>query len=258
MDEKEYLHMYQEEEHHWWYVGMRAIVLSLLPPDSLPAHPVVLDAGCGTGYNMGWLRRHYGAVVTGIDYFQQALGFCRCRGEYALVRADAAAIPFSRNSFDLVVSFDVLTHLKDAAARAAALGEFLRVLRPGGRLLLRVAAYEYLRSSHDAANMTRHRYGRRELHDAVVSAGFRTLRVTGANTILFPAAFLWRMLKKAGLAPAGSDVRARTRGGKRLNQAITFILKIEAAILRHGSFGFGLSIFLLAAKSDPVREPAGG
>lgn len=256
MDESEYLHMYEEEERHWWYVGMRAIVLSLLRSVSLPAGTRVLDAGCGTGYNLGWFRRHFGADVTGIDYFRQGLDFCRRRGERSLVRGDAASLPFSGEAFDLVVSFDVLTHLKDEHARAAALGEFLRVLRPGGYLLVRVAAYECLRSSHDTAIMTRHRYGKNELRDAVAAAGFQPERLTSANTILFPAAALWRILKKAGLAPAGSDVGPTTRGSDLINRTMTSILGLEAAMLRSGSFNlaFGLSIFLLACKPRPQKR----
>ncbi len=253
MDEREYFHMYEEEERHWWYVGMRTVVLSLLPPASLPRGLRVLDAGCGTGYNMRWFRQHYGAGVTGADVSPVGLDFCRQRGEHDLVRADAASLPFSGGVFDLVVGFDVLTQLRDESARAAALKDFLRVLKPGGRMLLRVAAYERLRSSHDTVIMTYHRYGRTELLNAVVEAGFRLLRLTNANTILFPAAALWRLLKRAGLAPTGSDVRPETRGSDRLNQAMTTVLRIEAAILRRFRFGFrfGLSIFLLAAKPGP-------
>ncbi len=253
MENQEYLHMYEEEECHWWYKGMRSIVLALLPPASLPPHPLVLDAGCGTGFNLGWIRRNYEAGVIGFDYSPHSLDFCRRRGEQLLARADAAALPFAQNVFDLVVSFDVLTQLKDASARTAALREFQRVLKPGGLLLLRVAAYEWLRSSHDTEIMTYHRYGKRELLDAALDAGFRLLRLTGANTILFPAAALWRMLKKLGLATAGSDVRANTRGNARLNQALSSILNLEAVILRRSRFrfGFGLSIFLLVAKPGP-------
>jgi SAM-dependent methyltransferase len=257
MEDKEYLHMYEEEERHWWYMGMRSIVLSLLPSASLPINPLVLDAGCGTGFNMDWLRRQYSARVIGFDYSPHSMDFCRRRGEHVLARADAASLPFSNNVFDLVVSFDVLTHLKDDFARRAALEEFHRVLKPGGRLLLRVAAYEWLRSSHDTVIMTYHRYGRRELRDVAVNAGFRLLRLTSANTILFPAAALWRMLKKAGLAAAGSDVRANTRVNDRLNRAMTSILRLEAEILRRNkfNFGFGLSIFLFAAKPTNSDTP---
>ena len=248
MQKTEYLHMYEEEDRHWWFAGMRSIALSLLPPVALPPHPLVLDAGCGTGYNMGWLRRQYGAIVTGIDMSTDALDFCRRRGEHALLCGDAAMLPFLESVFDLVVSFDVITELKDDSDRAGALREFFRVLKPGGRLLLRVAAYEFLRSSHDDEVATRHRYGRRELESAIESAGFRLLRATGANTVLFPIAALWRVTKKWGLAPPGSDVRPGTRGISALNRGLEAVLKFEAAFLRRRSFGFGLSIFALAAK----------
>jgi SAM-dependent methyltransferase len=248
MDEMEYVHMFEEEESHWWYVGMRTIVLSLLPPDSLPANPIVLDAGCGTGFNLEWLKQNYNARVTGFDYSQLGLEFCRRRGEQFLCRADAALVPFADGIFDLVVSFDVLTQLKDDSARNAALREFQRVLKPGGRLLLRVAAYEFLRSSHDEVIMTYHRFGKRELREMAMKAGLRPIRLTGAFSLLFPAAALWRMLKKARLAPAGSDVRSNTRGSSGLNRAMANLLRLEAAMLRRSNFPFGLSIFLLAEK----------
>jgi len=240
--------MYNEEGQHWWYVGMRAIVLSLLPPTSISTSSKVLDAGCGTGYNMGWLKKHYGAIVTGLDFSPYALAFCRGRGESALVCADTTMIPFPDGYYDLVISLDVVTCLKTEMARAAAMREFLRILKPGGQLLIRVPAYEYLRSSHDIAVRAYHRYGKRELGLAAEAAGLRVLRLTCANTLLFPAAFLWRMLKKTKLAPEGSDVRAGTRGGDYLNRAAASILKLEASILRHFDFGFGVSIFLLAER----------
>jgi hypothetical protein len=128
------------------------------------------------------------------------------------------------------------------------LREFLRVLKPGGWLLLRVAAYEWLRSSHDNVIMTCHRYGKQELRNAAMEAGLQPLRLTCANTVLFPVAFMWRMLKKAGWVSAGSDVRATTRGNERLNRAMTSILRLEGRMLRRINFGFGLSIYMVAAK----------
>lgn len=250
MKEPEYLHMYEEEVLHWWYAGMRSISRSILPPSLLPPNPVVLDAGCGTGYNIGWLQKHYSALVTGVDFSSRALNFCRCRGSYNLVQADIASLPIAGNSYDLVICFDVLTHLKDYSARCRALQEFLRVLKPGGRLLLRVPAYQFLRSGHDDEVMAFHRYRMRELHRDAAFAGFEVQRLTGANTILFPVAVFWRVLKKMGIAPEGSDVRSTTRGKNWLNGVLASVLECEAAILRHGRFGFGLSIFLLASKPD--------
>ena len=250
MKENEYLHMFEEEEDHWWYAGMREVIRSLVPPASLPENPRMLDAGCGTGYSMGWFRVHYDARITGFDYYPQGLAYCRRRGERELVQADAARLPFTKDTFDMVTSFDVVSHLATDSSRAQALCEFLRVLKPGGRLLMRVPAYEWLKSSHDEDVMTYRRYSARELGAALTRAGFRPLHLTFANTILFPAAVCWRMLKKAGLAPAGSDVRAGTRGARWMNNALLAILKTEAAVLRTGGlrFPFGLSLFAVAGK----------
>jgi len=246
--------MYEQEGLHWWYAGMRSITSSILPPDSLPPNPLALDAGCGTGYNLGWLRQKYGAVVTGFDFSLHALEFCRQRGEHALIRADAALLPLPSNVYDLVLCFDVLTHLRGEPARSRALREFLRILKPGGRLLLRVPAYRFLRSGHDDAVMAYHRYGRKELGAAAAAAGFQIQRLTGANTILFPLAVFWRVLKKVGLAPDGSDVRSTTRGRDGLNTALTSVLRLESMMLRHCSFAFGLSFFLLATKTGTADE----
>ncbi len=250
MDDQEYLHMYEEEDRHWWYAGMRAVVLSLLPPSSLPRVPQVLDAGCGTGYAMGWFREHYGARVTGVDCHAHGLSFCRGRGERDLVRADVAVLPFSGECFDLVVSFDVLSEVEDDNSRVLALRECIRVLRPEGRIIVRVPAYEWLRSSHDAGVSTRHRYGERELRGLLLDCGFRPLRVTYANSLLFPGAAVWRLCKRAGLAPAGSDVRPATRGAGWMNRSLLAILEAEAAMLRGARFRFpfGLSIFAVAQK----------
>ncbi len=251
MEENEYLHMYEQEERHWWYAGMRAITLSLLPPRSLRRNLRVLDAGCGTGYTMGWFRYKYSARVAGIDCHKTALALSRSRGERELVCGDVAALPIADESFDLVLSFDVLSEVIDAQARAAALAEYRRVLKPGGKLLVRVPAYERLRSSHDTGVSTRHRYGASELRSAVARSGLVPVRCTFANTLLFPAAAVWRLGKKAGLVPAGSDVRPTTRGSPWVNAFFLFLLKTEAALLSRCSLPYGLSLLVVAEKSAP-------
>jgi len=250
MNEKEYARMYSEEENHWWYAGMRSIVLSLLPPAAVSGQSRVLDAGCGTGYNLRWLRDNYYARTTGLDLYSRALAFSQARGEQQLVRADASTLPFRSETFDLVTIFDVLSHIDGEEARLRALRELHRVLRPGGRVLLRVAAFEWLRGSHDDDVRTYHRYSRGELSATLVMAGFDLARLTFANCLLFPAAVAWRLMKKAHMASVGSDVRPVTRGTKWINSLFRSLLEVEASILRKPRFSFpvGLSLIALARK----------
>ena len=86
----------------------------------------VLDVACGTGYGTAML----GAV--GVDVSLDALRYAR-RHPARYVAADAARLPFGRGDFDAVVSFETIEHVADPARFVA---ECVRVLKPGGRLLV--------------------------------------------------------------------------------------------------------------------------
>ncbi len=100
------------------------------------ARGATLEIAIGTGANLP----HYPEEVdlTGIDWSPAMLLVARERGErihrrVTLHQADATALPFSSETFDTVVSTFALCCVPD---ERAALIEALRVLRPGGRLLL--------------------------------------------------------------------------------------------------------------------------
>lgn len=94
-----------------------------------------LDVGCGTGFLSLELAAR-GHRVTGIDFAPEMLALAteKAAAAGAAVRfehADAEALPFAPASFDLVMTRHVLWTLPHPEA---ALDEWLRVLRPGGRL----------------------------------------------------------------------------------------------------------------------------
>lgn len=96
----------------------------------------VLDAACGEGYGSALLAAHAREVV-GVDISDEALA--HARGRYAAAnlrfeRGDATALDaFPDASFDLIVSFETLEHVK---AQEALVAGFARLLAPGGLLLL--------------------------------------------------------------------------------------------------------------------------
>jgi SAM-dependent methyltransferase len=94
---------------------------------------IVLDVACGAGFGLQMLRQA-GACPIGVDYDASALSEVRDRQAGArLLRGDATRLPLQDASIDLVVSFETLEHVPDAAALVA---EIRRVLKPGGRLVL--------------------------------------------------------------------------------------------------------------------------
>jgi ubiquinone/menaquinone biosynthesis C-methylase UbiE len=95
----------------------------------------ILDAGCGTGFLSLELASR-GHRVTGIDFAPEMLAQARRKAaeQPASIRfdeADAEQLPFASGSFDLVVSRHVLWTLPHPEA---AIDEWIRVLRPGGRV----------------------------------------------------------------------------------------------------------------------------
>ena len=101
----------------------------------------VLDLGCGTGTFAIMLKRtHPETEVLGIDPDPDIVRMAerkaaRSGAEIPLKIAGAEALPFDQGIFDLVASTLVFHHLPPGIKRAA-LRELLRVLRPGGRVLI--------------------------------------------------------------------------------------------------------------------------
>ena len=97
----------------------------------------VLDLGCGTG-NAALLAARAGATVTGVDPAPRLLQVARGRAEAEGLDVDfrpgeAAAIPLSDGSVDVIVSVFAVIFAADPKAAAA---EMSRVLSPGGRIVL--------------------------------------------------------------------------------------------------------------------------
>ncbi|MGF9701092.1 MULTISPECIES: class I SAM-dependent methyltransferase [Paenibacillus] len=114
--------------------GFTATV-QLIDSLSLPAHGQVLEVGCGTGRTACYLARN-GYRVTAVDLHREMLEKAvrrarRERLDIRFIQADVTALPFPDHRFDLVFveSVTIFTRWR------AALAEYRRVLKPGGRLI---------------------------------------------------------------------------------------------------------------------------
>jgi SAM-dependent methyltransferase len=247
MNAEEYAIMYRVELDHWWYQGMqqitRALVSRWYPAGSSLR---ILDAGCGTGAAMTSYLAEYGQV-TGFDMSEEAVRFSALRGARHLIRASVLQAPFADCSFDLVVSFDVLC-TQSVPDDVAALSEFVRVLVPGGRALVRLPAYDWLRGRHDKAVHIRHRYTKEEVEERLTQAGFRVEHLSYANTFLFPMAALKRLAERFWPARVvRSDLTLPTGY---LNWMLAAILSAEAPLVARSGLPFGLSVVAVGCKRE--------
>jgi SAM-dependent methyltransferase len=246
LDPKEYELMFQVEREHWWYMGMQAITETLLNQYYGTTREInILDAGCGTGAAMTTCLNKYG-TVTGIDLSGIALEFSKSRKAERLARASVTQLPFASGKFDLITSFDVL-YERGVPSDLKAITEFFRVLVPGGRVLLRLPAYDWLRGRHDHVIHTARRYTASRLRTLLETAGFKVERLSYANMILFPLALAKRMFDNVSTkAVPVSDLSLPTGP---LNTIFQQVLTLESGVIAHLNLPYGLSVIAIAGKS---------
>lgn len=238
---------YRAESEHFWFRGFRAFIAPLLEAATAgTARPRILDAGCGTGVNLGVLDRL--GEVYGFDLNRTGLAFAVQRGHRRIARATMASIPFPDAAFDLVTSFDVLYALPDEVERAG-VREMARVLRPGGFLVVNVAAMDILKGGHGVLAEEVRRYSRRSLRQLLEDEGFEIQRLTYTNATLFPLVLAVRLLQRL------TGVRSADRAGLEIsipaapvNTLLTAALTTEAWLTRRVSMPFGSSLLCLARK----------
>ena len=241
MNPAEYARMFENEDHYWWFVSRRELVIDLVDRLRFSGSPLILDIGCGTGATASALSR-FGRVV-GLDFSPLALAACTQRGLAELLRSRAESIPLASGCADVIVATDILEHLEDDVA---ALREFHRVLRPGGYAVITVPAYQFLWSEHDVALMHKRRYVSRQLAERSLRAGFHQVRLGHALCLLFPLA-LGRLLKRRpdqGKAPQ-AQIQPLPPW---VNTALVRLQRCEAALSRRIRLPWGLSVVAVIQK----------
>ena len=235
------------EARHFWFRGFRWFVEPLIRQAiGGRSNARILDCGCGTGANLDLLSRY--GVPYGFDRSAVGLYFGRESGRNRLVRASVTAVPFPSEWFDLVTSFDVLYALEEPDERAA-LAEIYRLTRPGGFVLINVAAMDILRGDHSVLSHEVRRYNRRRLRWLVTDAGFEIVRLTHTNCSLFLPMLAARLFHRwRGLATEESAQQEITVPPEPINALVSGALYIESVWLRWFNNPVGSSLLCLARK----------
>lgn len=242
MKKSEYKNIYINEEKHWYYVSTHKIVIDLIGKFAPNRRNLkILDAGCGTGQLIKKMEML--GDIYGIDISATAIKFSKSRGLKNVKKSSVIKLPYQKNSFDIIVSIDVLYH-KWVKNDQKALNEFNRVLKPNGLLILKLPAFSWLSGGHDKIVFTKKRYTREDIKKAVLAANFKLLRNSYFFLSLFPIVLLSRFLFKG--KGVNSDI---SQNSKVVDIFLTWIISIESYLLMKTNLPFGVSVITVARKT---------
>ena len=107
--------------------------------DDLPVNLTILDIGCGNGKNMGTRED---CQYIGIDICQNLIQQAPLKSNCNYLVSNCLNVPLPDNSMDYIMSIAVIHHLSTPERRLQSLMEMNRLLKPGGKALVYVWAFE--------------------------------------------------------------------------------------------------------------------
>jgi SAM-dependent methyltransferase len=243
-----------DEDRHAWFAGRtRAIQKFLdeaLGPKPANGDRLVLDLGGGAG-NMAHHLAHYGRVIN-LDNNNRPLQVAKARA-LAAVQAVGDGLPFAADQFDLVVLLDTIEHIPN---ELGVLAECKRVLKPGGKVLITVPAFQWLWSYNDEINAHQRRYTAPELAEKLATCGLRVRRVSYNNFFLFPLIAGIRLLRPGQPKLASPHLTEDTKVyqvemepiPEPANTLLHAVGWLEAELLEQLPLPFGVSLLCLGEK----------
>jgi SAM-dependent methyltransferase len=234
------------EAAHFWFRGFRKFIAPVLEGVAAGRTGLrLVDCGCGNGHNLRLLQPH--GRTFGFDL--TSAGPSRARaGGWLVARGDVTRIPLASGSCDVATAFDVLQCVE---ADVAAVREMARIVRPGGAIVVTLAAFDILRGDHGEVWHEVRRYTPATARRLVEAAGLRAERVSFLFASIFPLVVAARLTQRA---------TRRFRSGPRadidiavpaapVNLLLSGLVCAGAALVRHVPIPIGSSIHVVGRKT---------
>lgn len=234
---------------HWWYTNRIRLFKRELQQAGINLTSHVLDIGTASGNDLQMLMEAGFTNVEGIEPDIDAISFCRYKGFSRITQGSLPEMPFEDSSFDLVVATDILEHVDNDALGVR---EIARVLKPGGRVLITVPAFQSMWGLQDTISLHKRRYRREELLELCKRNGIDidTSDCFYFNYILFLPIFIARKILNLMNGLKKNTVKNEGHiNNPLLNALFDRIFYLDILTARSLKVPFGVSLFALGRKA---------
>jgi SAM-dependent methyltransferase len=161
----EYEVMAKCERELWWYRCLHELTLTKIKQFSKDTNIQILDAGCGTGGMLAFLKENQYHNIKGFDLSPDAVAWARRKiTDVSLVDLMKADEHYSTNSFDVIISHDNL-YFFDEGRDKELVSKLASLLKNDGLLLINLPAGKLFRGSHDIAVGITERYSKKSVQN---------------------------------------------------------------------------------------------
>ncbi|MCF0071462.1 class I SAM-dependent methyltransferase [Dyadobacter sp. CY261] len=249
----EYQRMYETERKLWWYQVLHGKVLRQIRKHfgTTGADLKILDAACGTGGLLSFLKEKGYSNLRGFDYSRHATDFSNERG-LNVVFGDLRNVDAFEpgETFDIITCNDALYFLTDEEIIEALIA-FRNRLDSNGLIIVNIHAFEAFSGTHDLAVGSSRRFKLAQFEAFSQAAGLRIDYSTYwpfALSLPILAVRQWQNYqirnKKVNVEELDSDVEYP---GDAVNAILKTITKAESAILSKAPFGSSLFMTMRSA-----------
>jgi SAM-dependent methyltransferase len=241
--------LFELENRHYWFRARNDVITAVMRQHIVAAGEKahVLEIGCGNCNVLSHLSRNMGEKTwIGGDLFIEGLLRSRERVNLPVVQLDAYSLPFE-TSLDAVCMFDVLEHLRDDAE---ILAEAYRVLKPGGKIVVTVPAYQGLWSYFDEASHHQRRYSRAQLRQKLTEPGFKIDMISYYMATLLPLVFLQRKVQTCIRNGTANGAKNDFRVIPPVNDLLYVACSAEKTLVSRVGLPFGASLIAVGCRPD--------
>lgn len=246
----EYKKMYEVEQKLWWYKILHNKVLTHIKNHFGPSRSdlKVMDAACGTGGLLSFLKKNGFKNLSGFDYSKHAVDFSLERN-LDVTWGDLKRVEDFRpqETYDVICCNDALYFLTDDEI-IHTLSVLKTRLRPNGIIIINIHAFEAFSGTHDLAVGSTRRFILDDFLGYAKQANLKISKSTYWPFLLSMPIWVVRQFQKyqikqglVNVKEIDSDVKYP---GDLINNILHLTMRAEETVISRGPFGSSLFMVL--------------